>query len=299
MFFKKRQAFLKEVWDAFEPNAFWSAAASQSEKEPFPQNGGALMPMLILVLAICAALSGAHAGSAPDNAAMTFEQKPGGRLPLEARLRDENDKPLRIADLFQGRPLVLALGYYRCKSFCPVLRADLIETLRRSDLEAGKDIALAFVSIDPSETPSDALRAKEEDIRRWPARGEERRRYLTGDQASILALTDSVGFRFDKKSATFAHPIGVVLIAKDGRVSNYLTGLGYEPIGMRGAVARADAGVIVEKQSLINLLCYQYDASTGSYTLAVTRLLRGGAVVTIAIVGALVFRSIRKERRRA
>jgi protein SCO1 len=265
------------------------------------ENGGAIMPMLFLVLALCAALSGARADQPQDPAAMAFEQKPGGRLPLEARLRDENDASLRIADLFDGKPLVLALGYYRCKSFCPVLRADLLETLRRSDLEPGRDIALAFVSIDPSEKASDALGAKEEDIRRWPAPGAERRRYLTGDQMSLRALADSVGFRarFDKSGATFVHPVGVVFIARDGRISNYLTGLGYEPIGMRGAVARANAGVIEKKQSLINLLCYEYDASSGSYTLAVTRILRGGALLTIGIIGALVFRSIRKERRRA
>ncbi|QGM45796.1 SCO family protein [Methylocystis heyeri] len=259
------------------------------------------MQALLFILAMCAALSSASADSPRAPAAIAFEQKPGARLPLEARLRDQNDVSLRVSDLFEGKPLILALGYFRCKSFCPVLRADLLETLRRSDLEAGRDYSLAFVSIDPSETPSDAREAKDADIMRWPAPGAERWRFLTSDAASLRALADSVGFRvsFDEKKVRFVHPVGVVFITRDGRVSNYLTGVGYDPIGVRGALARASAEVIAGKQSLINLLCYEYDASTGGYTLAVTRLLRGGAILTIGLLGAMIYRSMRGEVPRA
>jgi protein SCO1 len=255
------------------------------------------MQLLLFILAMCAILPSASAAPPQDPAAIAYVQRPGARLPMETRLRDQNDALLRVSELFEGKPLILAFGYFRCKSFCPVLRADLLETLRRSDLEAGRDYSLAFVSIDPSETPSDAREAKEADIMRWPAPGAENWRFLTGDAASLRALAESVGFRMrvDEKSARIVHPIGVVFVTKDGRVSNYLTGVGYDPIGMRGALARAAAGAVAGKQSLINLLCYEYDASTGGYTFAVTRLLRGGAILTMALLGAMIFRAIRRQ----
>jgi len=51
---------------------------------------------------------------------------------------------------------------------------------------------------------------------RWP--------FLIGDEKSIGALTQAVGFRYRKVGAEFAHPDVSVVLTPDGRVSRYLYG---------------------------------------------------------------------------
>jgi protein SCO1 len=253
---------------------------------------------LLLVLSLLAAPLAAHAGPTPDIEGVAYEQRLGGRLPLEAMFQDENGAKLRVSDLFEGKPLILALGYYGCKSFCGIVRADLFEALRRSDLVAGRDYSLAFVSIDPSESPAEARAAKTADMKQWPAPGGQRWRFLTGEESSLRALAEAVGFRFRfiEKSDTFMHPTGVVFVTREGVVSNYLTGVGYHPIAVRSALSRAAADNIAAKQSLVTLLCYEYDPSSGRYTLSVMRLLRASAIVMTALVAIVILRALRRER---
>ena len=112
-------------------------------------------------------------------------------------------------------------------------------------------------------------------------------------------LADATGFR--KRSQPtgkpFAHPIGVVFVTPDGLVSSYLFGVGYRPDDVREAVARAQFGSIASLASPILLLCFDYDPTIGRYTLAIMKLLRLAAVVTlIAFASALVSAFSNKRR---
>jgi len=259
------------------------------------------MALLLLILLLIAPES-AFAGSTPDITGIAYEQRPGERLPLERAFRDETGQPLRLSALLEGRPLILVLGYFQCKNLCGVVRSDLFDALKKSGLTAGRDYGLAAVSIDPAETAMDAAVARSIDMRRFPApRAEQFWRFLTGDEAALGVLSEAVGFhgRVYQRRGSYMHPLGVVFITPQGLVSNYLAGVGYQPEDVRGAVRQAAAGEIIRTASLVTLLCYEFDATTGQYTLAIVRLLCVAAALTVLILAVGLWRALRYEGRGA
>jgi len=261
-----------------------------------------LLKRLALVLPLLALPALVHAASPADLNGIAYRQRLGARLPLETTLRDENGGPLRLAELFEGPPLILLLGYFHCPKLCSVARAALFSALRDSGLIAGRDYRLALVSVDPSEGGAVASAAKAAEVERFAAPGAEKHwRFLTGEASALRSLEAAVGYddRFDEARAAFAHPLAVVFVTSKGVVSNYILGLGYNADDVRLATARAASGEIAPRISPVLLLCFDFDPTTGRYTLAIMKALRWGAVATTALVAAMAFRAFRKESRRA
>jgi protein SCO1/2 len=78
--------------------------------------------------------------------------RPAHMKPADFGVRDENGKPLRLADL-RGRPVVVTFLYTTCRDTCP-LTADQIR-VALDDL--GHDVPVVAVSVDPAnDTPSRA-----------------------------------------------------------------------------------------------------------------------------------------------
>lgn len=259
------------------------------------------MRRLLLLVFMHVASTGAIAGSTRDLEGVAFEQKPGAALPLQAAFNDESGRAVRLSELFAGRPLALTLGYFHCRRLCSVVRANLLDALRQADLVAGRDYSLAALSIDASETPADAAAAKAEDARRVASEGAKFWAYLTGDEESIRGVAAAVGFRSRSTQTpkSFAHSVGVVFVSPSGFVSNYLLGVGYRPEDLRLALQRAAAGEAAPAASPILLLCYDYDTTTGRYTLAVVKVLRIVAALFVLAVAGLMVRAALPEGPRA
>ncbi len=254
-----------------------------------------LLPQLLLLapLPLCASADQAKQGIA-------YEQKLGDLLPKHVALQESTGRAVRLEDTLGDKPLILALGYFRCPNLCGIVRSSLLDALSTAGFRPGRDYSLAAISIDPSETSADASAAKEKDMESHPAPGAaENWHYLTGQAASIAALSDAVGFRsrLNPQRNTFIHPAGVVFATPDGRVSSYLLGVGYAAVEVREAVARAKSGAIARAPSPILLICFDYDPLTGRYTPAIMKLLRLAAAFTIAAVAVLILRARLAERR--
>ena len=114
--------------------------------------------------------------------------------------------------------------------------------------------------------------------------------FLTGEQAAITALTDSVGLKYayDSRSKSFAHPVGVVLLTPEGRIARYLYGMDFPPRDLRLALYEASQGKISNPITPILLLCYHYDVSTGKYTNIALSLVRAGGVLTVLTLGTFI-----------
>jgi protein SCO1/2 len=190
-------------------------------------------------------------------------------------------------------------AYFNCPNLCGVVRASLFGALGRTGLQAGRDYAVAVISIDPAETVQDAERAKGRDLAAFPLPGSvDAIHYWTGSAENIHAVADAVGFRDrrDTRSGQFLHPVGIVFLTPRGVVSNYLLGVGYTPVQVRSALERADAGVVAAKASPLLLLCFHFDETTGRYSLEVLKVIRLGAVLTLLTLAALVFLLAHRKR---
>ena len=233
---------------------------------------------------------------AQDADAYAFDQKPGNQLPLDTPFTDAAGRPSSLRAL-GGKPLVLAFGYFHCPNLCGVVREDMFAALERTGLAAGPDYQLAFVSIDPNETPADAAKAQADDQARYPAGGDGWH-FLTGPAASIDAVADAAGYRskFDPALSQFMHPAGLVFATPGGLVSGYLLGVGYSPGDVQAGLSRAGRGEIGQAASPILLMCFHFDPTTGRYTLAIIKVLRIAGVITVLGIGAIVFAAQRHRR---
>src|SRR4030095_7610443 len=125
--------------------------------------------------------------------------------------------------------------------------------------------------------------------------------FLTGREASIKALTSAVGFRYayDAQIDQFAHPAALTLLTGEGRVSRYLYGIEFAPRDLKLALVEASEGKIGSVVEQILLFCYHYDPESGKYGLVIINFVRLAAALTVIALGASVFLSLRRDRRRS
>ncbi len=232
----------------------------------------------------------APATSPVDPTQFTWHQRPGSLVPMQTPFTDEHGKPVSLAGLAGRSPIILDLGYYHCPSLCGVVRADLLNALQQSGLVPGQDYGLVSISIDPAETHKDAEDARQSDASEFPSLQGATFHYLTGRPAAIAAIEQAVGFRaaYDPRFRQFLHPSGLVFLTHAGRISSYVLGVGYAPGDVRAAVVRARSGGIARAALPILLLCFHFDSTTGRYTLAIIKVLRLMALVTVGMIVGLV-----------
>ena len=110
--------------------------------------------------------------------------------------------PLPLSTYFSGhKPVLLALVYYTCPMLCTLVLNGVESSLKAISLDPGRDFEVVAVSFDPHDTPEIAAAKKANYLQRYrrpnTANGWH---FLTGDEASIQALTSAVGFRYKLRS---------------------------------------------------------------------------------------------------
>jgi protein SCO1 len=256
------------------------------------------MKRIILIAALIVLAQAAAAQSAPDIAGAVFEQRPGSRLPGQQEFRDEAGRIFRLSDLLTGAPLALVLGYYRCPKLCDVVRAGLIQALVNSGMAPGRDYVFVAISIDPADTDATASQAKARDLEKSGApQIAAHAHYLTGEPKAIQAVAEAVGFASQAagEGRTIAHPVGAVFVSPTGVVSNYLLGVGFKEMETRLAISRAASGELSPHASPILLLCFDFDASTGRYSIAIVKVLRLLSIATSIVIGLTILQAFRRE----
>ncbi len=229
-----------------------------------------------------------------------FDQKLGELLPLSLRFHHDSGRELTLGDLFGMRPVILAPVYYRCPMLCNQLLNGLTRSLKPLSLDAGKDFDVIAVSIDPSEMPELAAKKKANYLERYDRPGTESGwHFLTGEPPSIAELTRAIGFRYryNPRTRLYAHAAGVVVVTPDGRLARYFYGIDFPAKDLQAELERARTGRVGSPIGRLLLLCYDYDAATGKYTLSILRLIRILGTATALALGSFLFMMLRKERR--
>lgn len=225
------------------------------------------------------------------------------RVPLDAEFTDDLGRTVRLGDAFAaGRPVILTLNYYRCPMLCTLVLNGLVDTLKALEWGPGDGYEIVTVSIDPTETPTLARSKKQSYLEALARPGAESSwRFLTGKRDAIDAVADAVGFRYsyDPDTRQYAHAAAILVLTSDGRVSRYLYGVQYDPKTLRLSLVEASEGRIGTALDRLILYCYHYDPSTGTYAPQALAIMRGGAALTILVLGAVLSTFwIREARRR-
>lgn len=232
-----------------------------------------------------------------------IEQRLGEQLPLETVFKDENEQPVKLGSYFnKGRPIILALVYYECPMLCNEILNGLTGSLKGMSFDAGKEFDVVAISFDARENkkPDLARNKKASYMERYGRPGTEKGwHFLTGEQASIDAVTKAVGFnyRWDEKTNQFAHAGGITVITPDAKLSKYFYGIDYAPKDLKFALMESAENKVGSVADKLLLYCFHYDPASGTYGFAVLRALRVAGVLTLLAMGAMGFIFWRRSKR--
>jgi protein SCO1 len=231
--------------------------------------------------------------------AIGLDDRVGAPLPQDLAFTDSSGARVTLGQyLAPHRPLVLVLGYARCRMLCNVVLRGVADAIRTAPAVAGKDYLPVVVSLDPRESVPEAAHRQATLLElahltapaAWP--------YLVGDAAPLAA---ALGFHYayDPHTEQYAHPAVVFVIAPDGRVAAQLRGVVYPELA--DAVARATRGELAHPDANDVLRCFHFDPALRRYEGRLQLFFRAGAAGVLAalVVGAgLAIRALTRRGRR-
>ena len=229
-----------------------------------------------------------------------FDQKLGDQVPLNLVFKDEEGRTVRLSDYFGKKPVVLNLMYFECPMLCGMAIEGLLRSLRALSFDAGKEFDVLTVSFDSREGPELAKAKRTNVLAQYDRPSAEKGwHFLTGDEASIRALTSAVGFRYvwDESQKQFAHATGIVVLTPQGRISRYFFGIEHSTKDLRLGLMDSTSEKIGSLADKMLLMCFHYDPKSGRYTPAITKVLKGGAALTLIGLVSFIVVMLRREKR--
>ena len=226
------------------------------------------------------------------------------QLPLDARLYNEDGQYVTLRQILKpNRPMLLQLGYLGCPMLCDTIARSLVDSARKINLDIGKDFDYAFISIDPTDTPTLATLKRNSYVTEYDRPGSAGGfHFLVAKPNEIAELANAVGFGFKPaQNGQFAHPAVAMVITPEGRISRYLypprEGAWFPEQTVRLSLVEASHGKIGSSVDQILLICLQYDPQQGKYSMAALNLVRIGGVMTMMVLGSAIFLMVRRSAR--
>jgi len=222
------------------------------------------------------------------------------QIPLELAFKDEFGQTVHLKDYFGEKPVILSLVYYDCPMLCTMILNGLLASLNPMNIDIGKDFDVVTVSFNPAEGPELAMRKKVSYVEQYDRSGAKNGwHFLTGDAASIKALTEAVGFRYryDEEHKQFVHASGIMVLTPEGKLAKYFYGIEYPSRDLKLGLIEASKSKIGSFSDQILLYCYHYDPTTGKYGLVIMNVLRVLGTLTIVLLGGFMFIMLRKDHR--
>jgi len=253
--------------------------------------------ILILLLATLffQNIAQAHVEQPKDLSNIGIDEKLGQLIPLDLTFHDENGNAIRLKQLIHS-PTILAPVYYSCPNVCSFLLFNLAGVIDKMESEPGKEYQVLTFSFDETEKPDLALGKKKMYLKMiekpFP---EDAWRFLTGDKENIHKLTDAIGFHFKRQGQDFLHPVSLVILSPDGKITRYIYGTEFLPFDIKMALLEASEGKVGPTLSKVLRFCFSYDPKGRKYvfnTLKVTGIVT--LLFALSLILFLVFKGKRK-----
>lgn len=230
---------------------------------------------------------------------VSLDEQIGAPLPLDLTFQNSEGETVALRDYFDGeRPVALNLVYHNCPMLCNLTLQGHTRTLAAMEWTPGEQFEMITVSFAADETPAMAARQKArfvQDLGRPEAA--EGWHFLTGDAATIQKLTEAVGFRYKwvEEAEQYAHPAGMIFISPSGTLTRYLHGMSFPAPDVRKALVEATDGTLGTTVDKLLFYCFQYDPTANSYVASAINIMKIGGVLTVLILGAVLFVFWRRE----
>ncbi len=254
--------------------------------------------------AFASAAHAQRAGHTPEQIeGVGVDQKLGATIPKGLSFRNEQGEPVRLSQYLDGStPVMLTLNYHECPQLCRIQLQKFAKSLGGMSWTAGDEFEVLTVDISPHEGPEIARKAQaryaasldhpEETVDGW--------HFLTGNQAEIRTLADSVGFRYQplpEKEHQFAHPATIIFLSGDGAVTRYFTTLAPASGDLRTALVEASDGTVGSIADKAFLACARFNPDSNSYSASAFTLMQYGSALMAVVMGAALFVFWRRENK--
>lgn len=228
------------------------------------------------------------------------DERIGRAIDLDLTFVAENGYPVPLRSFFSsGKPVILNLVYYKCPMLCNMVLNAQAAGLREVAWTAGQEFEVVTISIDPREGFDLAQQKRGQYLTQYDRPGAQWH-FLTDRDNHAKKLAEAIGFhyRYDEQIEQYAHAAAIMVLTPEGKLARYLYGVKFRSRDIRLALTEASEGRGKFSIEKILLFCYHYDPQAKSYTLFATNIMRGGGILTVLIMGILIFRMFRQERKR-
>ncbi|MGO8732378.1 MAG: SCO family protein [Terriglobia bacterium] len=260
------------------------------------------MVLFLGLLAVC----GAPAARADNSKILPsllqgigIDQRLNEQVPLDLQFRDEAGKAVTLGDYFGKKPIILSLVYFSCPMLCTMAENGLLHSLEEVKFSVGNQFDVVTVSFDPHDTSELAAGKKAVYVGLYGRKGADRGwHFLTGDEASIEALTRAVGFRYkyDAQAKQYVHATGIMVLTPQGKVARYYYGIYYPSRDLRLGLVEASANKIGSPVDEVLLFCCRYDPQTGKYGVIISRIIQLSGLMTVLSIAALILALSRSRK---
>jgi protein SCO1/2 len=219
-----------------------------------------------------------------------IDQLLGGKIDLDLPFKNEEGQVVTLRSYFDGKhPVILSPVYFTCPGLCNFHLNGLTDALKvmEKDWSVGGKFQVVSVSFDSKETPENAKTKKETYMKIYDRPNTEKSwHFLTGDEASVQALTKSLGFKFkwDEAGKEWAHASAAIIISPDGTISRYLPGIMFNPQDIKLAVIEAGDGKIGSVVDSLIMYCFKYDPHQSKYTLYAFNVVKAGGALMVLVL---------------
>ena len=237
----------------------------------------------------------AHVELPKDRYDIGINEKLGQTVPLDLTFNDENGNKVSLRQLIHT-PTILAPVYYHCPDVCSLLLFNMATVLSKLPSEPGKEYQVLAVSFDDMEKPDLAIQKKKMYLKMIEKPFPENAwRFLTGDKENIRKLTDAIGFHFEREGKDFLHPVSLIILSPDGKITRYIYGADFLPFDLKMAVMEASQGRVGPTISKVLRFCFSYDPKGRKY---VFNTLKVTGIVTLVFALSFILFLVFKGKRR-
>jgi len=229
------------------------------------------------------------------------DERIGRNIDLDLTFINERGYPVPLRSFFAaGKPVILNLVYYKCPMLCNLVLNAQTQALREIPWTPGNEFEIVTISIDPSEGFDLAQKKRGEQLGSY-GRQAPGWHFLSDHEGHAKRLAEAIGFhyRYDQRIEQYAHAAAIMVATPEGKMARYLYGVKFRSRDLRLALTEASEGkgkFTIEK---LLLFCYHYDPQSRSYALFATNIMRGGGLLTVLILGGVLLRLWRIDRRKS
>lgn len=245
----------------------------------------------ILVVLLALFLSTLSYGS--DDKIGAYERL-GNYVPLDLVYTNELGEKKTLGEYMDGKPTVISVNYFHCPGICGPQIDGLTKSLDRVGLLEGKEYKPLTISFVITDTQEDALNFKNNHIN-LIKKGFDKSAWnflVSDDQKTIDTLTEALGYEYKKivnkqGLIDYIHPAGLVILAPDGKITRYLSGIRYTPFDLKMAFFEAAKGEVRPTISRALAFCFSFDPENSKYVLETNKIF--ATVMLLFVFGLFIF----------